>query len=69
MEDYFLYVNGSKECNYIELKLKEHGVTFIRVPSEPCGSIMPALSGPAGIFEGTANIQVYFLDRHAKAAE
>lgn len=68
MAEYFLYVNGSKACNDIELQLKEHGVSFVRVPYETCGSVLPALTGPAGVFEGTANIQLYFLDRKPKVA-
>ena len=63
MTGYYLHVNESKVCRDIEIQLQQRGVNFIRIQHEPCGEVLPALVGPDGVFEGTANIQLYFLFR------
>ena len=68
MPDYLLYVDVSKESQEIEKELTRSGIEFMRVKSEPGGRILPYLFGPEGVFEGTADIRLYFLARKFRHA-
>ncbi len=68
MADYYLYVDVSRESEAIERELKEKGFQFIKVHREPGGRILPSLTGPQGVFEGSANIKLYFIDRKLRRA-
>lgn len=63
MSEYFLYVDQSRESEQVEQELEQKGIRFIRVLREPGGRILPTLACPEGVFEGTANIKLYFLAR------
>ena len=65
MPEYTLYVDGSTECQDIEKQLEVSGLQFISIQRESGGRMVPVLIGPAGVFEGTANIKLYFLARRA----
>jgi hypothetical protein len=70
MAKYTLYVDHSKESGGLEKELDDRGVSFVRVHHESGGKVLPALTGPEGVYEGTANIKLYFLDRrfvHSRA--
>jgi hypothetical protein len=56
--NYYLFMDESRESKEVERRLRNLGITFIRVPER--GGILPRLTGPEGVFQGTANILTYF---------
>ena len=68
MTEYYLFVDVSHESEVIERELMEKGLQFIKVHKEPGGRILPSLTGPQGVFEGSANIKLYFIDRNLRHA-
>ena len=63
MPEYRLCVDESTECQEIERALEANGVDFVRCYRESGGTILPSLSGPQGVYDGSVNIKFYFLDR------
>lgn len=59
--NYYLFIDESKSCEEVEKRLRNVGLSFIRV--QECGGILPRLSGPEGVFNGTSSILSYFTSR------
>ena len=61
MGKYILFVDNSSSSKDVERELEVRGINFLRIEEDGLGRVLPTISGPKGIFEGTANIHTYFL--------
>lgn len=59
--NYYLFMDESQESKEVEKRLQNFGITFIRVQER--GGVLPRLTGPEGVFQGTASILTYFTTR------
>ena len=59
--NYYLFMDGSSSSKEVEKRLRDVGIDFIRVRER--GGVLPRLTGPEGVFQGTANILSYFTNR------
>ena len=57
-DNYYLFIDESLASREVEKRLRDVGLTFIRVQER--GGLLPRLTGPEGVFQGTANILAYF---------
>jgi len=62
-KSYYLYLDESLESKEVEKRLRSLGIPFIRVPER--GGVLPKLTGPEGVFQGTSSILTYFTTRSA----
>ena len=60
-DNYYLFMDESLESKEVEKRLRTLGITFVRVPER--GGVLPKLTGPEGVFQGTDSILTYFTAR------
>jgi len=59
--NYYLFMDGSSSSKEVEKRLRDVGIDFIRVQER--GGVLPRLTGPEGVFQGTTSILSYFTTR------
>ena len=59
--NYYLFMDGSSSSKEVEKRLRDLGIAFIRVQER--GGVLPRLTGPEGVFQGTTSILSYFTTR------
>lgn len=59
--NYYLFTDESSSSKAVEKQLRDIGISFIRVQDR--GGILPRLTGPEGVFQGTVSILSYFTTR------
>ena len=59
--NYYLFMDGSSSSKEVEKRLRDVGISFIRVQER--GGVLPRLTGPEGVFQGTTSILSYFTIR------
>ena len=62
-DNYYLFMDESLESKEVAKRLQMLGISFVRVPER--GGVLPRLTGPEGVFRGTASILTYFTTRSA----
>ena len=56
--NYYLFLDESQSCKEVERRLRNVGIPFITVRER--GGVLPRLTGPEGVFHGSASILTYF---------
>ena len=60
--NYYWFMDGSTSSKEVEKRLQDIGIDFIRVQER--GGVLPRLTGPEGVFQGTLSILSYFTARY-----